>query len=45
MATATRDAIAQRVIEALASFGPAGDDAASVVTVADTIDLVIGRLP
>jgi acyl carrier protein len=81
MATATRDTIARRVIETLASFGPAvedvkpeatleeldidsldlaelaqvveeeygakisGDDAASVVTVADTIDLVIARLP
>jgi hypothetical protein len=41
MATATRDAIAQKVIETLASFG---DDAASIVTVADTIDLVIARL-
>ena len=81
MATATRDAIAQKVIETLASFGPAvddvrpdatleeldidsldlaelaqvveeeygarisGDDAASVVTVGDTIDLVMAKLP
>jgi acyl carrier protein len=81
MATAIRDAIAQKVIETLASFGPAiddvrpeatleeldidsldlaelaqvveeeygakisGDDAASIATVGDTIDLVIARMP
>lgn len=81
MSTATREEIARRVIETLASFGPAiddlkpeatleeldidsldiaelaqvvedeygveisGDDAASVATVGDTIDLVIAKLP
>ncbi len=81
MSTATRDAVSRKVIETLASFGPAvedckpeatleeleidsldiaelaqvvedeygveisGDDAASVVTVGDTIDLVMAKLP
>jgi acyl carrier protein len=81
MSTVTRDAVSRKVIETLASFGPAaedlkpeatledldidsldiaelaqvvedeygveisGDDAASVATVGDTIDLVIAKLP
>ena len=81
MPTATRDAVSRKVVETLASFGPAiddlkpeatleeldidsldiaelaqvvedeygveisGDDAASVATVGDTIDLVIAKLP
>jgi acyl carrier protein len=81
MPTATRDAVSRKVVETLASFGPAiddlkpeatleeldidsldiaelaqvvedeygveisGDDAAGVATVADTIDLVLAKLP
>ena len=81
MSTTTREEISRKVIETLASFGPAiedvrpertleeldidsldiaelaqvvedeygveisGDDAASVTTVGDTIDLVIAKLP
>jgi acyl carrier protein len=81
MSTATREEISRKVVETLASFGPAiddlrrdatleeldidsldiaelaqvvedeygveisGDDAASVATVGDTIDLVIAKLP
>jgi acyl carrier protein len=81
MPTATRDAVSRKVVETLASFGPAiddlrpeatleeldidsldiaelaqvvedeygveisGDDAAGVVTVGDTIDLVLAKLP
>jgi acyl carrier protein len=81
MPTTTRDAVSRKVVETLASFGPAiedlkpeatleeldidsldiaelaqvvedeygveisGDDAASVATVGDTIDLVLAKLP
>ena len=81
MSTATRDAVSRKIVETLASFGPAiddlkpeatlddldidsldiaelaqvvedeygveisGDDAAGVATVADTIDLVLAKLP
>ena len=81
MSTTTHEEISRKVIETLASFGPAiedvrpertleeldidsldiaelaqvvedeygveisGDDAAAVVTVGDTIDLVIAKLP
>ena len=81
MSTATRDAVSRKIVETLASFGPAiddlrpeatleeldidsldiaelaqvvedeygveisGDDAAGVLTVGDTIDLVLAKLP